>query len=124
MANAKKTQREFYNEIIEVLGTVDRPDLIEFVEGRIEVLDRKKNGSSKPTATQIANEALKETVLAVITDEGATVSEIMARSEELGGYSNQKISAILKLLVKDEKVTKIVEGKKSTFTLADTTVEN
>jgi hypothetical protein len=118
MANAKKTQREFYNEIIEVLGTVDRPDLIEFIEGRIEVLDRKKNGSSKPTATQIANEALKETVLAVITDEGATVSEIMAKSEELSGYSNQKISAILKLLDKDEKVTKVVEGKKSLFKVA------
>lgn len=116
MAN-KMTQRDWFNEIIAMATDAGRDDIVEFCEGRIEVLDKKKSGSSKPTATQIANEGLKATVLNVLTDEGATVSDIMKKDDELVSLSNQKVSAILKLLIKDGKATKVVEGKKSLFKL-------
>jgi hypothetical protein len=41
----------------------------------------------------------------------------MKKDDELANLSNQKVSAILKLLIKDGKATKVVEGKKSLFKL-------
>lgn len=118
MAN-KKTQREFYNDIIEVVKAAGRDDLVEFCEGRIEVLD-KKSANRKPTKAQRENEDLKVEVETVLkgADDALTVSEVMAGSEVLAGLSNQKVAALLKGLVADGKAVKSAEGKKSVWTLA------
>lgn len=76
----------------------------------------KKKGSSKPTKTQVENEAIKEKILDVLSDEPMTVKEIMAVID--GDYSSQKLSALLRQLVAAEKVVKTVEKKVSRFALA------
>ena len=76
----------------------------------------KKKGSSKPTKTQVENEAIKEKILDVLSDEPMTVKEIMAVVD--GDYSSQKLSALLRQLVAAEKVVKTVEKKVSRFALA------
>ena len=114
----KKTQREFFAEIIAVVTEAGRPDLAEFCEGRIKVLDDKK-ANKKPTKTQEANEeiiALIKDVLAGF-DKGVTITELQAADEILGGLSNQKVSSLVRKLVEADEVVKTVEKKKSYFAL-------
>ena len=115
MAN-KKTQREFFNDAIEVAKTAGREDLVEFFEGRIEALD-KKTASRKPSKTQIENEGLKSRILAELSNEGQTVTEVLAKLND-AGLSNQKISAIMRQLVEAGEVVKTMDKKRALFTLA------
>ena len=112
----KITKKEMFAQIREVVA--DNADMVAFIDHEIELLS-KKSGSKKPTATQIANEGLKATILAVLEgSEGMTASEVLASSEDFNGMSNQKISALLKQLVDEGKVIKTSDKKKSIFALA------
>lgn len=105
---------------VEALNTV-----IPMVEG--EVAEKlvalreqmaKKRGSSKPTKTQVANEAVKAEILETLAEaeEPMTCGEITKALE--GEYTSQKISALLRQLVAGGKVTKSTEKKVSRFELA------
>ena len=115
MAN-KKTQKDFYNDIIKVLETEGRADLVEFCEGRIAVLDKKSANRSKKVNEE--NEAIKATILEVLATTEGTVTDIQKASDVLAPLSNQKVSAMLRQLVADNKVIKSTDGKKSVFSLA------
>ena len=117
MAN-KMTQRDYFNEIIALARENDRMDIVTFAEGRIEALD-KKSGSKKPTKTQEENISLKEEIVSVLTSEGATVTEIQAKSDVLDSLSNQRVSALLKQLVEAGRVVKTIDKKKSYFSIAE-----
>lgn len=114
-----KTQREMFNEIIGLAEASDRPDIVDFAKGRIAVLD-KKTASRGTTKNQIANEAIKETIIDTLRTIGSgTVSAIMGANAELGGYSNQKITALVRQLVNADVVIKTVDKKSSIFSLAE-----
>ena len=117
MAN-KMTQKDYFKEIIALAKENDRMDIVTFAEGRIEALD-KKSGSKKPTKTQEENVSLKEEIVSVLTSEGATVTEIQAKSEVLGSLSNQKVSALIRQLVEAGRVVKTIDKKKSYFSIAE-----
>jgi hypothetical protein len=123
--NTKMTQKEMFTEIINVLegngSEVPVDEMVEFVKGRIDVLSRK-SGSRKPSKVQAETEKAKEKVLEVLTSEGQTVSEIIAKvdfSEFSFEPSSQKVSAMLKKMVEvDKTVNKTTDKKKSLFSLA------
>ena len=122
MAN-KITKKEMFNMIKEVEGVRENPTMVAFIDHELELLDRKASGK-KPTKTQEENKVLKEEVLAVLSDVGATVSEIQNKSDSLSGLSNQKVSALLKQLVDEGLVAKTIEKKKSYFSLVPTVQDN
>lgn len=111
----KITKKEMFGMIREVVA--DNADMVAFIDHEIELLS-KKAGSKKPTATQIANEGIKEDILSVLTAEGMTASEVLGASDAFEGLSNQKISSLLNALVKEGKVVKDSDKKKSIFKLA------
>ena len=79
-----------------------------------------KRGSAKtPTKTQKANEEVKAVIAEVLAETGEkmTVTEMIA-DERLNGYTNQKISALLRQMVETGKVVKTTEGKKAYFAVA------
>ena len=115
----KMTQRDFFNEIIALAEANEREDIVEFAKGRIEVLDRKAS-AKKPTKTQEENEVLKGVILDTLTNEGVTVTELQSKNEVLGGLSNQRVSALLRQMISDGKVVKVVDKKKALFSLAVT----
>ena len=117
MAN-KKTQRDYFNEIIEVVKENGRDDLVEFVQGRIAVLDKKSANRNKKVNEE--NENLKAIIVEVLgtMGNGGTATEIMKANDTLSELSNQKVSAMLRQLKDDNKVIKTTEGRKSIFTLA------
>lgn len=122
MAN-KKTQKDFFKDIIAMAEEMGRDDIVDFAKGRIEALE-KKAGSKKPTKTQAENVALKDIILSVMSDEGMTVTEIQLKDNVLGDLSNQKVSALIRQLVDEGKVVKTVDKKKSFFSLAQSVGSN
>ena len=113
----KMTQRDYFNEVIALAEENDRADLVEFAKGRIALLD-KKASAKKPTKTQEENVAIKDEIMSVLTEEGVTVSDLQSKSEVLGSLSNQRVSALLRQLIAEDKVVKTVDKKKSFFALA------
>jgi len=94
-------------------------DVAEKIDSMIASL-QKKSANRKPTKVQKENEVLKEIILGVVTEEGSTVSEIQTRDERISpaaDISNQRVTALLTQLVKENKVAKTVEGKKSLYRL-------
>ena len=79
----------------------------------------KRSTSKTPTKTQKANEEVKAVIADVLADTGAkmTVTEMIA-DDRLNGYTNQKISALLRQMVEAGKVVKTLEGKKAYFAVA------
>ena len=118
MAN-KMTQRDYYNEIVALATEVGRDDLVDFAKGRIAVLDKKVE-NKKATKNQDANEELKGVISDALAkfDHPVTVSEVMTSDERLSALSNQKVSAVLRLMIADNTVVKTVDKKKSLFALA------
>ena len=78
----------------------------------------KKRSSSKPTKTQVENEAIKEKILEVLlqNENAVTCGEIVKALEN--EYNPQKISALLRQLKEAGKVVKTTEKKVSRFALA------
>lgn len=120
MATTKMTKRDYFNAILAVLATVEDTDvsgLTAFVNHEIELLENKRS-TAKPTKTQTENLAVKETIVSVLKEMGkpATISEMQKFSTELAEFSCQKLSALLKQLVENDKtVTKVTEKKKTYF---------
>ena len=116
MAN-KITKKEMFMMI--KAQVKDNAEMVAFIDHEIELLD-KKASNKKATKTQEANVGIKSTILTVL--KGAkpmTVTEMQGASAELGELSNQKVSALVRQLVKSGEVVKTVDKKVSRFSLAD-----
>lgn len=117
----KATKKEMFGELIRLAQENERTDLVEFCEHEIELLNKKASASGQ-TKTQAENEKIKVIIAEELTRiaRAVTISELIKESESLGQYSNQKLSALLKQMVENDKtVTKIIDKKKSLFTIAE-----
>lgn len=114
----KITKKEMFNYVYEVIekSKVDgesKNAMLSFIEHEIELLDRKKSRTTL-TEKQKENVALCEVILEVLKDQpNSTVTELIA-CEPLSGYTNQKISALLRSLKNDGKVVSVTDKKKAT----------
>lgn len=92
---------------------------IEFINERIAIAVKKNanGGERKPTATQIANEGVKEQIVSVLseTDEPMSIGDI---GKEIGILSCQKVSALVTQLVKANLVVRTEVKGKAFFALA------
>ena len=117
MAN-KKTKREFFGEIREIVK--ENTELVEFIDHELELLDKKT--SAKSTKVNTEQVELMEKIVNALNEIGrsVTISELQKENAEMAEYSNQKLSAMLKKLVDNKQVTKMVDKKKSYFMVAET----
>lgn len=119
MANTVKvTKRDMFNTIIAECAS--NAAIVEFCQHEIELLDKKSaKGSGKLSKTQAENVELKGTILKVLREyggEGRTISDLIKENADvLGGYTNQKLSALMRQLIADGLVEKSVDKKKSYF---------
>lgn len=116
----EKTQKDMFNEIIELAMQNNRQDIVDFANHRIEILDNKKSSNSM-TATQKANVGIKEIILKALATLGrpVTITELINETIELKDYTNSKITALMQQLKADNKVVNIVDKKKSYYSIAD-----
>lgn len=108
----------------EVVENFSIADAMAFLDERIAITEKKNasgSGERKPTKEQIANEGVKENIVAVLGSIGApvTIADLQKNSAELAEFSNQKISALLTQLVKGGKVVRSEVKGKAHFALAE-----
>ena len=117
MAN-KKTKREFFGEIKEIVK--ENTELVEFIDHELELLDKKT--SAKSTKVNTEQIELMGKIVNALNKIGrsVTISELQKENAEMAEYSNQKLSAMLKKLVDNKQVTKMIDKKKSYFMVAET----
>lgn len=114
------TKREMFVTLASLNDVVARPELVEFINHEIELLDNRKASSANTlTKTQKENEQILVVIKDVLASIGTpcTVTEMIA-DDRLNVYTNQKISALLRKLVEKGEVIKTIDGKKARFSLA------
>lgn len=95
-----------------------------YLENELELL-KKKSENKKATKNQEANVAIKADILKVMANMApSTATEIMNAvksidTEKYAALTNQRVSALLRQLIEDNKVVKSVDKKVSKFALAD-----
>jgi hypothetical protein len=114
----KKTKKDLFLEVREVVA--GNEELVAFIDHELELLNKK--ASVKSTKVNDEQVALMEKIVNALNEIGrsVTISELQKENAEMAEYSNQKLSAMLKKLVDNKQVTKIVDKKKSYFTVAET----
>ena len=127
MENVKKvTKRDYFEMIKGICG--DREDIVNFCNHEIELLSRK-NSRSGATKTQKENLIVAEILVEELAkvNKPITITDLMNASDTIQNYTlengnkltNQKISAIFKQLVENKTIVKVVDKKKSYFSIAD-----
>jgi tetrahydromethanopterin S-methyltransferase subunit A len=112
MAN-KKTKKDFFKELydfVENSTMANKNEVLGFIDHELELLDKKASAKGQ-TKTQKENVGIKGIIVNALAncEEPITITELIANCEELNGYTNQKISALVKQLVDDGSV---VRGEK------------
>lgn len=125
----KLTKRDFYNSLIAMadngadFGTVSAEDMKAFAEHEIELLDKKKaSAKANPNSKTTANDELREKILNALAENPNrkyTITEMQKEFDFLEGKSNQSVSALVKPMVDNGDVEKIIEKRKSYFKIAD-----
>lgn len=112
----KKTQKQYFEEI---LATLSNEEHKEFIKARIEALE-KKSTSRKPTAEQKRAEEMAECVLTYMErDKLYTVTELFNGVPEFTDTDTfQYANAIVQKLYKGGKLERISEKGKTYFRLA------
>lgn len=111
----KKTQKQYFEEILADLTNEEHKD---FIKSRIEALD-KKSTSRKPTAEQKKAEVNCEVILANMV-EGTlyTVTDIHRMVSALADESFSYVNALVKKLKDNGSIERVVEKGKAYFRLA------
>ena len=123
----KRLTKKDYFEMIKGV-CADRTDIVDFCNHEIELLSRK-NSKSGATKTQKENEIVANMLVEELAKIGKpiTITDLMNTSETVKGYTlengnnltNQKISAIFKQLVESQRIVKVVDKKKSYFSIGE-----
>jgi len=108
------TKKEMFTAIRAYVA--DNEELVAFIDHEIELLS-KKRVSTKAKAEVEAKAERVYNALAEM-DEPVTVSELikLTSDEEVAGYTNQRVSALLRKL--GDRVVKTTEKKVSRFSVA------
>lgn len=117
----KPTKRSRYNELLALSEVQANSELVKFIEHEIELLDKKNTttGEKKPTAKQVANEAVQSAILDCMeVNHLYTVSELMKIVPELDGVSNQYASSQVRALTNAGVLVRTEEKRKAYFSLA------
>lgn len=110
----KPTKREMFTELLNMPGLSQAQ--IDFINHEIELLNKKNSGDKKPTATQIANEALKTAIFeGMEINRLYTVTEVIKEVPACASLNNQKISPLMNQMVEAGLLKKSTEKRRSYF---------
>lgn len=124
MTNKKITKTMRNNDAIALLEGKTAPngstvaEVIAHLRHENDLLAKKNSGDSKkPTKAQQENEGHKAAILEFLStvDKGITATDVM---NGVGLSSNQKAAALLRAMVNEGTVIKVVEKGKALFSIA------
>lgn len=121
----KVTKKDIFTEIKGIFEEMKRQDLVEFCNHELIQLDKKANAKKGTTKTQKENEKIMDLIEEMLNQESepVTITDLINRHSELSEYvteagnplTNQKISALLTLLIKANRVIRTEEKRKAFF---------
>lgn len=114
------TKMTYAQAIDMALEVMTNEEAIEKLEALKVQLAKRSDGKRGMTTTQKANVGIMETIVEGLAEmeNPVTVTELISGYAPLEGFTNQKISALLRKLVEAGKVVKTMEKKKAYFTVA------
>ena len=122
MAEKKMTKKDYFKQLLGLESVKTNEKLVKFIEHELDLLAKKNaSGEGKKTATQIANDEIKNGIVEFMEMDSnrlMTVSEMIKDIECCKPYVNQKISALANQLVKEGRLEKVEEKRKSFFKIA------
>lgn len=122
MANEKKlTKREKFERLLAKPEVQADKISVEFIEHELDLLAKKNSSEKKPTATQLANEGIKDGILECMELEPNrlfTISEMLKVFPCCADLSLPKVTAMVRQLKEDGKVERLEEKRKAYFRLA------
>lgn len=118
MTNKKLTKKDHFNALLALEEVKENQALVDFISHELELLSKKNTADRKPTANQTENEVIKSAIVAGMTANRLyTVTEIIKEIPACNELANQKVSALFRQLVAENKVDRIEEKKKAYFRL-------
>jgi len=113
------TKKEMFVAIRETVA--DNAEMVAFIDHEIELLDKKRTSSRKPTKTQLENDAFKADIVTALANADApvTIKELMAICPNIAGLTNQRVTHMLTDLRKDGKVARTYVKKVAYFALGN-----
>lgn len=110
----KPTKKQMFEGLRTVPGLTD--EQVAFINHELELLAKKNSGEKKPTATQVANEALKTAIYeGMEANRLYTVTEVIKEIPAVAGLTNQKVSPLMNQMVDAGLLTKTTEKRRSYF---------
>ena len=112
----KMTKKDMFKAIMDNYNLTANE--VEFLEHEIELLD-KKNSNRKPTKAQSENEGIKTSIIeGMVEGKAYTITEMIKSIPAISGFTNQKVSALVRQLKDDGLVIRTLEKDKAYFTKA------
>ncbi len=118
MEKKKMTKRDYFNALLNVEEVKANSEMVKFINHELELLSKKNSADRKPTAQQKENEIIKAAIVAGMTvNRLYTVTEIIKEIPKCAELTNQKVSALFRQLVSENKVERLEEKKRAYFRL-------
>ena len=119
MAEKKMTKRDYFNELLKVEDVKANPKLVKFIEHELDLLAKKNaSGEGRMTATQKANEELKNAILEEMAKEPTrlfSVSEMIKVFPCCAELSLPKVTAVVTQMYKANIIDRLEEKRKAYF---------
>ena len=125
MTNIKKmTKRDYFNALLALEAVKADSALVDFINHELELLAKKNSSEKKLTPTQKENLTIQEAILNYMeADVLYTITDLLKNVPECAGMSNQRVSAIVRIMREEKKVERIEEKRKAYFRKAMIEVE-
>lgn len=120
MTNTKKTIRDYYNDLLALNEVQASSELVEFINGRLEQLDKKNSAPRKATAAQVKSAALQESIKAYFLDNPnkvMTISDMIANIPDCAGLSTSMVRSAVSKLIEAGIMERFEEKRKAYFQL-------
>lgn len=96
----KITKRERFESLLNMAEVQADPGMVEFINHELELLTKKNSSEKKPTAQQVANEAIKQAIVDGMEDGRLyTITELQKSIPACAELSNQRVSALVRQMV-------------------------
>lgn len=120
----KLTKRDYFGMLRELPEVQAHPELVAFIDREVGLLDKKNSGNRKPTANQLANDALRKAIYAAMQDNRLyTVGELIKEVPECADLSAPKVTSQVTAMVKDGRLVNTKDKRKSYYSKAPVNME-
>ena len=120
----KMTKRDYFNALLALEAVKADSALVDFINHELELLAKKNASEKKLTPTQKENLTIQEAILNYMEDNVLyTITDLLKNVPECAGMSNQRVSAIVRIMREEKKVERIEEKRKAYFRKAMIEVE-